>query len=94
MIFIQCRLYGTYTEDSFWTTIENQAKADGNLPESVSLMEVAKSWLGGDTYNYPVLNVIRNYGQKSADLEQVSGENTEIYHSKLLRNKLNLFSYV
>ncbi|PSN45062.1 hypothetical protein C0J52_03993 [Blattella germanica] len=81
--FFSDNLYGTFTEKLFWATLEKQAKKDGKLPDTFCLEDVAKCWLSGKTYHYPVLTVTRDYCifllQESEDDELTEEEKTFIW---------------
>ncbi|KAF5302442.1 hypothetical protein FQR65_LT08532, partial [Abscondita terminalis] len=66
--FISDRQYRTFFGDDVWSSITEQARADGCLEESVTTNEIAGSWITKD--RLPVLNVIRNEDGTSATVTQ------------------------
>lgn len=55
--------------DDIWNALTEQAQAVGKLDSSTTINEIAASWITKD--RLPVLNVTRNYADKTATLTQV-----------------------
>lgn len=69
VVRLQCRLYGTFFGDDIWQALTDQARIDGKIDSMTTVNEIAASWITKD--RLPVLNVTRNYAQKTATLTQV-----------------------
>jgi aminopeptidase N len=77
-IYSSCRKFKTFNEDELWEALTSQAKEDMTLEESISVQEIAKSWVTKD--RFPVVTVARDYQDKSASVEQV---HAAVGHSRL-----------
>lgn len=65
---IKNNMYSTFTPDMLWEEITKQSHADGTLPETITVKDLAHSWLRNQSF--PVLTVIRNYNDDTAKLQQ------------------------
>ncbi|XP_069687534.1 aminopeptidase N-like [Periplaneta americana] len=63
-------LYGTFTENELWSSLTEQAHADQTLAQSLSVGQIAASWLHGNCSTFPILIVTRDYSDNSALLRQ------------------------
>jgi hypothetical protein len=68
-IYSSCRKFKTFNEDELWEALTSQAREDMTLDESISVQEIAKSWVMKD--RFPVVTVTRDYQDNSASVEQV-----------------------
>ncbi|KAJ9584301.1 hypothetical protein L9F63_021370, partial [Diploptera punctata] len=68
--FLTNNQYSTFTEDEFWATLTHQAHKDETLHDSITVGQIARSWLRKDCHRFPILTVSRNYIDNSASLEQ------------------------
>ncbi|XP_017774148.1 PREDICTED: aminopeptidase N [Nicrophorus vespilloides] len=66
--FMSDRQYKTFFSDDIWSTLTTQARNDNVLDTSISVNEIAASWITKD--RLPVLNVVRDYENKTAKIEQ------------------------
>ncbi|KAJ8958078.1 hypothetical protein NQ314_006463 [Rhamnusium bicolor] len=66
--FMADRQYKTFFGDDIWLCLTEQAKFDEKLPESVTVNEIAASWITKD--RLPVVTVHRNYEDHTATLTQ------------------------
>ncbi|XP_054279501.1 aminopeptidase N-like [Macrosteles quadrilineatus] len=57
--FLSKKEFKLYNDSELWAAIGDQAHQDGTLEKSVSVEEIAQSWLDRD--RLPVLSVTRNY---------------------------------
>jgi hypothetical protein len=74
-------MYSTITEDMLWAAFTQQAHMDRTLPDSLSVENIAESWIHSKLMHYPVVTVTRNYDDNSASLEQVRTKSTSVYLS-------------
>ncbi|CAG9853687.1 unnamed protein product [Phyllotreta striolata] len=66
--FILDRQFKTFFGDDIWLSLTEQARFDDKLPQPITINEIAASWITKD--RLPVVTVIRNYEQKTANLTQ------------------------
>lgn len=63
------RQFKTFFGDDIWLSLTEQARFDGKIPQTVTVNEIASSWIAKD--RIPVVNAIRNYDDNSINLTQV-----------------------
>lgn len=68
--FVAAHEYNTFTQDDLWSAITKEAHADGGLDKSLTVNEIAQSWISKD--RIPLVNINRNYDEKSAAISQVN----------------------
>ncbi|XP_069676743.1 aminopeptidase N-like isoform X2 [Periplaneta americana] len=66
--FLQDKKFKTFTEDDIWDALTHQAHEDVTLEESITVQQIAKSWLSRE--RFPVVTVTRDYHDNSASVEQ------------------------
>ncbi|XP_018561652.1 aminopeptidase N [Anoplophora glabripennis] len=66
--FIADRKYKTFFGDDIWHCLTEQARFDERLPKTITVNEIAASWITKD--RLPVVTVLRNYDDNSATLTQ------------------------
>ncbi|KAL3276601.1 hypothetical protein HHI36_011973 [Cryptolaemus montrouzieri] len=66
--FMTDRQYKTFFGDDIWNALTEEARIDKVLDEKISVNEIAASWITKD--RLPVVDVIRNYQDKSALISQ------------------------
>ncbi|KAJ8917173.1 hypothetical protein NQ315_012665 [Exocentrus adspersus] len=66
--FIDDRKYKTFFSDDIWLCLTEQAKFDEKLPKTITVNEIAASWITKD--RLPVVTVRRNYDENSATISQ------------------------
>ncbi|XP_072390587.1 aminopeptidase N [Diabrotica undecimpunctata] len=66
--FMLDRQYKTFFGDDIWLSLTEQARFDKKLPQPITINEIAASWITKD--RLPVVTVIRNYEEKTANLSQ------------------------
>lgn len=63
------RQYKTFFGDDIWNALTEQARFDEVLDETITINSIAASWITKD--RLPVINVTRDYRDKSATIIQV-----------------------
>lgn len=64
------RQFKTFFGDDIWLSLTEQARFDNKIPHSVTVNEIASSWITKD--RIPVVNAIRDYEDNTVTLTQVS----------------------
>lgn len=66
--FVAAKENKNFAQDDLWNTISKEAHADGVLDKSISVNEIADSWISKD--RIPLVTVKRNYEAKTALISQ------------------------
>lgn len=67
--FVSAHEFSTFTQDDLWNAISKEAHEDGVLDKSLTVNDIAQSWISKD--RIPLVTVNRNYEAKSAAISQV-----------------------
>lgn len=67
--FVAAHEFSTFTQDDLWNAISKEAHEDGVLDKSLTVNDIAQSWISKD--RIPLVTVNRNYEAKSAAISQV-----------------------